>query len=73
MTNALKSLPTHLSTKQLDDLIGQFPKNAVIEREPELVKVSAPNNGPTVLRGVMMIPGVWHVMALEDLVHIKKG
>jgi hypothetical protein len=64
----MKSLPTPLTTKQLDALLAGFPSAAVINRHATVVTVTAPN-GTKVLSAVKPSGrAIWHVMAVEGLV-----
>jgi hypothetical protein len=59
-----------LSKQELDQLVGQFPKNATIEREELTVIVKAPN-GEKVLSAAQYAADRWHVMATPGLIKTK--
>lgn len=66
----LQSLPTALTTKELDALLAGFPKNAQIARHDDVATVSAPN-GAKVFSAIMVDTNVWHAMAAPGLVTAK--
>lgn len=59
-----------LSTRQLDGLLGSFPKAARIERTDSTVSVYAPK-GQHVLSAVSPNGRQWHVMTVPGLVDAK--
>lgn len=64
----MKSLPTLLTTKQLNKLLDNFPDNAVIQRSPITAVVFAPN-GDKVLSAVRHpLRAAWSVRAVEGLI-----
>lgn len=63
----MKSLPTALTTKQLDTLLAGFPKAAVISRFDTIITVKAPN-GKKILSATKGGRALWHVMAVEGLI-----
>ncbi len=64
----MKSLPTLLTTKEIQALLGQFPDNATVELHPAWAAVRAPN-GDKVLSAIKHPSrALWSVRAKEGLV-----
>jgi hypothetical protein len=66
----MKSLPTLLSTADLNNLLDGFPSNAQVSRTDSSVVVKAPK-GQRVLSAISSDGNQWHVMAVEGLINIK--
>jgi hypothetical protein len=64
---SLQSLPTEITRRQLDAILGGFPSNAGIKRHPDIVTVYAPD-GTKVLSAIKLYQNVWHVMAMPGLI-----
>jgi hypothetical protein len=64
---ALQSLPTEITRRQLDAILGGFPANATIKRGKDIATVYAPN-GTKVLSAIEVYRNVWHVMAMPGLI-----
>jgi hypothetical protein len=77
MENAMKSLPTALTTKQLDALLDSFPSNAEIERGEDVVTVHGTRRRDgqrvKVLSAVSHDRQHWHVMAVPGLINPTIG
>lgn len=63
----LQSLPTALTTKELDALLASFPKAAQIDRHDDVATVRAPN-GAKVFSAIMVRDNTWHAMAAPGLI-----
>lgn len=64
----MKSLPTALTTKQLNALLAGFPKAAVISRHETIITVTAPNGKKVLSAAKAPARALWHVMAVEGLI-----
>jgi hypothetical protein len=63
----LKSLPSEITKRQLDGILGGFPPNTEINRHPDIVTVYAPGK-IKVLSAIKLYKNVWHVMAVPGLI-----
>ncbi len=68
----LKSLPTLLTTAQVDALVAQFPAVAVVHRYEFVITVYAPD-GQRVFSAIRYQAGsdLWHVMAVPTLIELR--
>lgn len=71
MTKPLVSLPTNLTTKQLTELLGQFPANAVVKRTDSTATVTAPDGSKVLSALKHPTRALWVVRAVQNLIVAK--